>query len=105
MFQLKENLDEIIIGINFFDGDFFKFKYDDFSQNYTDFVESFIQGNLTAFYKSEDIPLIEYSDNVLSIVGKNFKEKINNSNKEVLLLVVGRPCGICQNVKKNFNFL
>jgi hypothetical protein len=88
----------VILGINFFNSEYYKYKYEDFSQNLTDFTRNFINGTLEAFFKSEEIPSQEYTNNILKLVGKTFLHKVTETSKEILLFVEGKNCGICENV-------
>lgn len=97
-FQFKG--DDIVLGLNFFDSDLFKYRFQDFSQNLTEFIVNFIEGNATAFYKSEPIPKDENNKNIIKLVGINFIEKITEDSRDVMLFVGGKPCGICPNVYK-----
>ena len=102
-FQVTEG--DIVLGINFFDSEFFKYRFEDFSQNFTEFVVKFIEGNATEFYKSEPIPNQEVKKNIIKLVGLNFLEKITEDTKDVLLFVDGNPCGICPNVHIKYNIV
>ena len=71
------------------------------SQTLASFVEKVASGEIKAFLKSAPIPT-EEKGAVRTIVGKNFKEAILESEKEVLLKVYAPWCGHCKQIAPEF---
>lgn len=65
------------------------------------FVDKVVSGEIQPFLKSAPIPTDEKGP-VKTIVGKNFKEAVLNSEKEVLLKVYAPWCGHCKQIAPEF---
>jgi hypothetical protein len=101
-FDFTEN-DLPIIIIQGFNND--KTKYERFKtnieqlENLNEFFDRYKYKALERFFKSEDIPRNEFiSPNVYKIVRKNFMEKVINNEKNVILFLTRRNCGLCNEV-------
>lgn len=73
-----------------------KFRMDEeFSiENFENFVESFVEGKIKPYVKTEPIP--ETNDGpVKVVVGETFKEIVNDETKDVLLEIYSPMCGHC----------
>jgi protein disulfide isomerase len=65
------------------------------------FAERVAAGEVKPFLKSAPIPTSE-KGSVKTIVGKNFKEAVLDSDKEVLLKVYAPWCGHCKTIAPEF---
>jgi len=65
--------------------------------NVTEFYQNFKDGKLVAHRKSEDVP--EKNDGpVVKLVGKNFKEIVNDPTKDVFVKYYAPWCGHCKTI-------
>ena len=68
-------------------------------ENLSEFFDRYKYKALERFFKSEDIPKKEFlNTNVYKIVRKNFMEKVINNDKNILLFLTRRNCGLCNEV-------
>ena len=65
------------------------------------FIDRVDSGEVKPFLKSAPIPT-ENDSPVKTIVGKNFKEMVMDSSKEVLLKVYAPWCGHCKKIAPEF---
>lgn len=61
----------------------------------TKFVEEFKKGMLTPFMRSQEIPTSSL-DNVRTLVGKNFKQEVMDSDKDVVVFFLTPWCMQCK---------
>lgn len=61
----------------------------------TAFLQGFVDGTLTAFTKSEEIPETQ-EGNVVTVVGKSFDDEVLNSEANVLVEFYAPWCGHCK---------
>jgi protein disulfide isomerase len=64
-------------------------------ENIINFINNFFEGKLSPFYKSEEIPA-EQNEKVFYLVGKQFNEKVINSQVNVLVEFYAPWCQHCQ---------
>jgi len=60
------------------------------------FIKDWEKGNLNVYYKSAKEPTYNKKDNIIEIVGDNFKEHVINNDKDVLVLFYTRNCLNCK---------
>ncbi|KAM3147268.1 hypothetical protein pb186bvf_000519 [Paramecium bursaria] len=73
----------------------FKFQGEINADSIRQFVESFFDGRLTRYMKSEEIPASN-DDPVKIVVGKNFQDLVLNNDKDVLIEFYAPWCGHCK---------
>jgi protein disulfide-isomerase A1 len=83
----------------------FYFENDFTADNIKAFVDDFLAGKLTASFKSEPIPADPYDDNVRIVVGKNWKEIVEDPNTDVLIEYYAPWCGHCKALAPVFSSL
>ncbi len=64
-------------------------------------VEGFVDGTLEPKVKSEEVPEIQEGP-VITVVGKNFQDIVNDSQKDVLLEYYAPWCGHCKNLAPHY---
>jgi len=70
----------------------------------TEWVQSFVDGKLSANVKSQDVPTSQ-DENVYVLVGKSFGEIVNDESKDVFVEFYAPWCGHCKNLAPKFEEL
>ena len=65
-----------------------------------EFYHNFADGRVSPFYKSEPIPKEIASDNVKTIMGKNYKDIVLNENKDVFIMYHASWCRACDQISQ-----
>ena len=70
-------------------------------ENLDEFFDKYKYRALERFYKGEDLPLPRNEfvyPSVFKIVRKNFMEKVIDNDKNFILFITRRNCGLCNEV-------
>jgi len=102
-YGIEQTDDKIVIarGQN---GEKFKFQGSYSVENLEQFARDLAAGTLEAYMKSENIP--EPSDDaVVTVVGKNFNDVVNDESKDVLIEFYAPWCGHCKTLAPKYEEL
>lgn len=102
-FGIDQTSDKIIIGRG---PNSEKYKFDgQYSvENLEKFARDLVAGNLEVYMKSESIPESS-TDAVVTVVGKNFNEIVNDESKDVLIEFYAPWCGHCKTLAPKYEEL
>ncbi|KAJ3342729.1 protein disulfide-isomerase precursor [Gonapodya sp. JEL0774] len=86
-----------------------KFVYDESAEITADalatFVTAYTKGELTAHFKSEEIPAEPFDGNVRVLVGKNFNDIVLDESKDVFVEFYAPWCGHCKKLAPTWESL
>ena len=69
----------------------------------TEFYSKWVEGTLPVYYKSQEVPEQEYEEGVRILVGKNFKQVVEQKNQDVMVYFHAPWCGHCKKLEPEYS--
>ncbi|CAF0862276.1 unnamed protein product [Didymodactylos carnosus] len=104
-FDLDYSSEDVNVGCYSNDG--MKYRLDDddefTSDSFREFIEKFDKGKLKPYIRSQTMPKKAIVDGIMTIVGKNFEQIVNDKTKDVVIFFHTSWCMLCKSFLPTYN--